>query len=85
MNPQSLNGASLMETWSHKPLFMVLDLDGTIIRIIVDEAEFDVVQIAHFMARLMRELLTGISGETRTRLVRERAREIISRHKLIRL
>jgi hypothetical protein len=67
------------------PLFMALDPDGTIIRIVADEAEFDVVKVAHFAVRLMKELPSGINQETRTRLTRERAREAIPRYKLVRL
>ena len=68
-----------------KPLFMVLDPDGTIIRVVTDETEFDAVRTAHFVSILRRELPRGISDETRTKLASDRALDYIPRYKLIRL
>ena len=68
-----------------KPLFMVLDPDGTIIRVVTDEAEFDAVRMAHLVSILRRELPRGISDEDRTRLASDRALDYIPRYKLIRL
>jgi hypothetical protein len=42
---------------------MVLDPDGTIIRIVADEAEFDAVRIAHLVTMIQEEL----PGESATR------------------
>ena len=67
----------------HKPLFMVLDPDGTIIRIVADEAEFDAVRIAHLVTMIQEELPRGISDEARARLARERAQAIIPRYKMV--
>jgi hypothetical protein len=68
-----------------KPLFMALDPEGTIIRLVVDEAEFDAVRTAHFVELLKRELPRGISEESKLRIVDARAREIIPRYKMVRL
>jgi hypothetical protein len=67
------------------PLFMVLDPEGTIIRIVADEGEFDAVRTAHFVELLKRELPRGISEESKLRIVDARAREIIPRYKMVRL
>jgi hypothetical protein len=67
------------------PLFMVLDPEGTIIRIVADEGEFDAVRTAHFVELLKKELPRGLGDETRLRLVDARAREIIPRYKMVRL
>jgi hypothetical protein len=67
---------------------MVLDPDGTIIRIITDESEFNPVRIAHFVERLKRGMSRGISEESHIRLIGELMQENLSlyvRYKLIRL
>ena len=69
----------------HKPLFMVLDPDGTIIRVVTDETEFDAVRMAHLVSILRRELPRGISDETLARLASDRSSDYIPRCKLIRL
>ena len=68
-----------------KLLFMVLDPEGTIVRIVADEGEFDAVRTAHFVERLKKELPRGLGDEARLRLVDARAREIIPRYKMVRL
>ena len=68
-----------------KPLFMVLDPVGTIIRIVTDETEFDAVWMAHLASILRRELPRGISDETLARLASDRSSDYIPRCKLIRL
>ena len=67
------------------PLFMVLDPEDIIIRVVSDETEFDTVKVAHFVVRHMRELSFGFSQEDCTRLARERTWSIIPRYKSVRL
>ena len=67
------------------PLFMVLDPEGTIIRLVADEGEFDAVRTEHFVGLMKRELPRGLGDEARLRLVDSRAREIIPRYKMVRL
>ena len=59
--------------------------EGTIVRIVADEREFDAVRTAHFVERLKKELPRGLGDEARLRLVDARAREIIPRYKMVRL
>ena len=68
-----------------EPLFMVLDPDGAIVRIITDEAEFDSVRFEHFVTALCRKLPRGFSDEDIARLASERKPAILSRYMLIRL
>lgn len=68
-----------------KPLFMVLDPEGTIVRIVDDESKFDEVRLIHAVERLRREIPRGMADESRARLAAFRAAEIIPRYKLIRL
>jgi len=68
-----------------KTLFMVLDPDGSIIRVITDETEFDAVRFEHFAVTLCREMPRDFSDEDIARLASKRKPEIISQYKLIRL
>ena len=68
-----------------KLLFMVLDPEGTIVRIVADEGEFDAVRTEHFVGLMRRELPHGLGDEARLRLAAARAREIIPRYKMVRL
>lgn len=74
-----------MPSLEYKPLFMVLDPDGAIVRIIADETEFDAVRFEHFAASLCRELPRGFSDEDIARLASERKPAILPRYRLIRL
>ena len=65
------------------PLFMVLDPDGTIVRIVADEREFDAVRASHLVSRLDRELPREIGEPARQKLLVERAREIIPQYKMV--
>jgi hypothetical protein len=68
-----------------KTLFMVLDPDGSIIRVITDETEFDAVRFEHFAVALCREMPRDFSYEDIARLASKRKPEIIPQYKLIRL
>ena len=60
-----------------EPLFMVLDPEGVIVRIIADEDEFDAVRFEHFAASLCRELPRGFSDEDIARMASERKPAIL--------
>jgi len=69
----------------HKPLFMVLDPEGTIIRVADDESQYDNVVAVHVVDRLKRELPAGVGRETHARMLAERLMTIITRYKMVRL
>lgn len=66
-------------------MFVVLDPDMVIVRVVESEDEFDKVRISHLAARLQEELPCSMNEEIRLRLARERAKEILPRYKLVRL
>jgi len=64
-------------------MFLVLDPDGVIVRVVETEAEFDKIRGSHLAGRLQAEIPRDMDEESRLRLARERAREILPRYKLI--
>ena len=66
-----------------KPLFMVLDPEGTIVRIVDDESKFDEVRLIHAVERLRREIPRGMADESRARLAAFRAEERCDRAYLV--
>ena len=66
-------------------LFMVLDPEGTIVRIVTSEAEFDIVKKEHLIDRIGNSLPRGIREERRSRLAIEIAKVSLPRYTLVRL
>lgn len=66
-------------------MFLVLDPEGTLVRVIVAEGEFDKIRLEHMISRIRRELPAGLNPDTQSLLARRMAQEISPRYKLVRL
>lgn len=66
-------------------MFLVIDPDGVVVRVIVSEAEFDKIRLEHMIDRIRRELPAGLSPDTRGLLARQRAQKMTPCYKLVRL
>ena len=66
-------------------MFLVIDPDGVVVRVIVAEAEFDGIRLQHMIERIRREIPRGLSQSTASALAGRKAQEILPRYKLVRL
>jgi hypothetical protein len=64
-------------------MYMVLDPDGVIVRVIETEAGFEEARDSHLMAKLQEEIPPGPDKETTRFLRYERARALLSQYKMV--
>lgn len=66
-------------------MFLIIDPDGVVVRVIVSEAEFDKIRFEHMIDKISRELPAGLSPDSRGLLARRKALEMMPCYKLVRL